>query len=299
MLHGYSPYKGGSLVEICQNVVNNDVKFAPGINENAKELIRSILTQDATFRPTIDQILKNKFLTQSLTTPAPAAHQNSPILQNYGSPVTSKQPKQQVNTSFQTQNESYPTKRVSNSTVKLLSSSNQVYPNSNNLVSHKNTNLMRYLSDDKIKDHCKASINVPDPNSYYYNSLVNSPDIGGSCDNRNTNIGFGNSLNGISAKFCSMANNNVMSERVLPHEMVASSVPNRLKKNSLLQSSIVTITKENTNCHNIINGIQENNKKLSKKYKSQKMKKKKGLMEKNGDTVESKGREIIEKICMN
>lgn len=299
MLHGYSPYKGVSLVEICQNVVNNDVKFSPGINENAKELIRSILTQDANFRPTIDQILKHKFLAQSLIQPAPAAHQNSPILQKYGSPVTSKYLKQQVNCSFQTQNESYPTKRVSNSTVKLLSSSNQVYSNSNNLVTQKPTNLMRYLSDGKIKDHCMASINAPDPNSYYYRSLVNSPDIAGSCDNRNMNTGFGNSLNGISAKFCSRANNNVLSERVLPHEVVASSLPNRLKKNSLLQSSIVTITKENTNCQNIVNGIQENNKKLIKKYKSQKMKKKKGLMEKNGDQVESKAREFIEKIGIN
>jgi hypothetical protein len=113
------------------------------------------------------------------------------------------------------------------------------------------------------------------------------------------NTGIGNSLNGINAKFCSRANNNVLSERVLPHEVVASSLPYPLKKNSLLQSSIVTITKENTNCHNIINGIQENNKKLSKKYKSQKMKKKKGLMEKNGDQVESKAREFIEKIGMN
>ena len=222
MLHGYSPYKGVSLVEICQNVVNNDVKFSSLINTNAKELIRSILILDTNSRPTIDSIVKNKFLTQNLN-----FAQNSPVVKKDKSPVNLRQ-----NGSFQTNNnnENIVINKSSNSTKKLLSSSNQLYPGSNNLGNNnnKNLNIIRYLTDDKIKDSSNINNNkICDNNNYYNNSWVNSPDIAGSCDNRNINIGSGTALNSISTKFCSRANNNILSERNVPHEVVTSSVKNR------------------------------------------------------------------------
>mmetsp|Transcript_29699 Transcript_29699/g.29442 ORF Transcript_29699/g.29442 Transcript_29699/m.29442 type:complete len:86 (-) Transcript_29699:503-760(-) len=58
MLHGYAPFRAKSDRAKCQLILNKTFIFGPGITDEAKNLISSLLT-DAHSRPTIKDILKH------------------------------------------------------------------------------------------------------------------------------------------------------------------------------------------------------------------------------------------------
>ena len=64
MLHGRSPFKGNSVIEVYENVKKggNCIKWDTNISYNAKICISSILKNNPNERPTINDILKSDFV---------------------------------------------------------------------------------------------------------------------------------------------------------------------------------------------------------------------------------------------
>mmetsp|Transcript_24717 Transcript_24717/g.24404 ORF Transcript_24717/g.24404 Transcript_24717/m.24404 type:complete len:86 (+) Transcript_24717:113-370(+) len=59
MLHGHEPFRAKSDRAKCKLILDKTFNFGSGISDEAKSLIRSLLT-DAHLRPNIKEILKHE-----------------------------------------------------------------------------------------------------------------------------------------------------------------------------------------------------------------------------------------------
>eukprot|EP01017_Pseudomicrothorax_dubius_P049237 TRINITY_DN9126_c0_g1_i4.p1 TRINITY_DN9126_c0_g1~~TRINITY_DN9126_c0_g1_i4.p1 ORF type:complete len:589 (-),score=95.81 TRINITY_DN9126_c0_g1_i4:162-1928(-) len=62
LIHGYSPFKGSSNNDVCQNIRRNHVVFNASISDDAKDLILRILKTVPSDRIKIEDILKHPFV---------------------------------------------------------------------------------------------------------------------------------------------------------------------------------------------------------------------------------------------
>jgi len=64
LLHGYSPFRAPTLLEIYKNILKRRIKFADGISEQAVDLITKILRYKPEERLSVQQILAHPFLAE-------------------------------------------------------------------------------------------------------------------------------------------------------------------------------------------------------------------------------------------
>jgi serine/threonine protein kinase len=64
MFHGFSPFSSKSVFKIYRNIVEEDIKFKPDIDEDARDLIFKILKTEPNQRPSVHDILNHKFITK-------------------------------------------------------------------------------------------------------------------------------------------------------------------------------------------------------------------------------------------
>jgi serine/threonine protein kinase len=62
MLHGRSPFKGSSVIEVYENVKKGKIGWDSGISAGAKHMCLAILKQKPEDRPTINDILKSSWV---------------------------------------------------------------------------------------------------------------------------------------------------------------------------------------------------------------------------------------------
>jgi len=67
LIHGESPYKGRSHVEICKSLSRGLIKFSYNCHADAKDLIQSILKQNPNDRLSISQILSHPWVNYHLS----------------------------------------------------------------------------------------------------------------------------------------------------------------------------------------------------------------------------------------
>lgn len=70
LFHGHSPYSGSSVFQIYKNIVNQKLVCKDGLNPAISSLIFRILQIKPDKRPSIDEILADKCLTEPLSEPA-------------------------------------------------------------------------------------------------------------------------------------------------------------------------------------------------------------------------------------
>ena len=63
MLHGKSPFKGNSVIDVYENVKKGKISWGSTPSPESKQLILAILKKNASERPTITEILRSKFVT--------------------------------------------------------------------------------------------------------------------------------------------------------------------------------------------------------------------------------------------
>lgn len=66
LLHGYSPFRAPTLLEIYKNILKRKIKFADGISDQAIDLITKILRYKPEDRLSVQQILAHPFLVDHL-----------------------------------------------------------------------------------------------------------------------------------------------------------------------------------------------------------------------------------------
>lgn len=71
LLHGSSPFKGGSVLDIYKNILKGKLEFKKSLCNNVKNLINQILQYDMNKRPSIEQILTHPYLQKFKKTKKP------------------------------------------------------------------------------------------------------------------------------------------------------------------------------------------------------------------------------------
>ena len=64
LLHGYSPYRGGTDANTMGNILQGNLVFRKGICEEAQDLIKAMLNKAPSMRPTWSQIFTHKWVTK-------------------------------------------------------------------------------------------------------------------------------------------------------------------------------------------------------------------------------------------
>lgn len=93
MLHGCSPFKGKSLVEISQNIRKGDIHFSSLLSEDIRQLIKGILRNDPEQRLSIEQIFLSPLFAgekKTIVDPSPIFHVKSSFNRAAGSRKPSK-----------------------------------------------------------------------------------------------------------------------------------------------------------------------------------------------------------------
>jgi serine/threonine protein kinase len=64
LIHGYSPFRAPTLLEIYKNILRKNIRYLDGISEKAVDLISKILRYNPKDRPTVQEILTHPFLSE-------------------------------------------------------------------------------------------------------------------------------------------------------------------------------------------------------------------------------------------
>lgn len=71
LIHGYSPFKGASNQDVCQNIKKNQIVFQSNVTQEARDLIVQILRPAAGERIKIEDILRHPFVCGTAIMPPP------------------------------------------------------------------------------------------------------------------------------------------------------------------------------------------------------------------------------------